>query len=498
MIDFKPRAMMERAIDQMRKSIAESRSDGKVSPKVGAVLLHVGDESPGRGGRIQEAYRGELRDGDHAEFTLLERKNRDRALDKCVLFATLEPCAPGARKHPKLSCAERIVLARIKKVWIGIEDPDPTVARRGIEYLRSCGVEVLIFDRDLQEIIQEENAEFLKQARQRAVEAIQPKEVILSPLELPPPAVDWSDFSTDALNAYRRAANMPEETESETFQRRLLQQGVLKEINGTLKPSGFGNVLFGKTPRTSTPQAGVLATIHYANGKEEVKDFDGPQVLVPSDLIKWLRDKLPNVIDRSDATRSEQSDPLFELVREGIVNAIVHRDYSIEGAKCQLHVYPNKLEILSPGNPVFPITFEQIQGFDAPMLSRNPVLHFVFAKMGLAEERGLGLKSMRSRATESGLPLPKYSQLPPYINLTLFPSSKSSLESLASEIADQLNESERAGWVWLSKVGVANTPEYSAAMSLDERTSRRHLQQFVKIGLVRKVGAGKATKYETN
>jgi len=118
--------------------------------------------------------------------------------------------------------------------------------------------------------------------------------------------------------------------------------------------------------------------------------------------------------------------------------------------------------------------------------------------MGLAEERGLGLKSMRARATEAGLPLPKYSLAAPYIKLTLFPFSQSSFESLASEIADQLNESERAGWEWLSKVGVANTPEYSAALSLDDRTARRHLQQFVKLGLARRVGAGKATKYETN
>ena len=55
-----------------------------------------------------------------------------------------------------------------------------------------------------------------------------------------------------------------------------------------------------------------------------MKDFDGPQVLVPRDAIQWLRDKLPNVIDRTDAQRSDKSDPLFELIREGIVNAIVH------------------------------------------------------------------------------------------------------------------------------------------------------------------------------
>src|SRR5438876_2745962 len=74
------------------------------------------------------------------------------SLDGAKLFATLEPCAPGARKHPKLGCAERIVNARIKEVWVGIEDPDPLVDRQGIKYLQEHGVTVTVFDRDLQEI----------------------------------------------------------------------------------------------------------------------------------------------------------------------------------------------------------------------------------------------------------------------------------------------------------------------------------------------------------
>src|SRR5579859_3890783 len=157
------RGLMERAVEIMRQSLAEPRADGKASPKVGAVLLKSD-------GTIDVACRGELRHGDHAEYTLLERKNRHSKLDEAVLFATLEPCAPKARSYPKLGCAERIVLARIKEVWVGIEDPDPTVDRKGIKYLQDAGVTVHMFDRDLQEVIQNENKEFIKQALERAAD----------------------------------------------------------------------------------------------------------------------------------------------------------------------------------------------------------------------------------------------------------------------------------------------------------------------------------------
>ncbi|MDZ4346719.1 MAG: hypothetical protein U1E51_30265 [Candidatus Binatia bacterium] len=73
---------MERTIEVMRQSVREPRKDDKSSPKVGVVLRKAD-------GTIETACRGELRYGDHAEFTLLERKNRDNKLDGSVLFAPL-------------------------------------------------------------------------------------------------------------------------------------------------------------------------------------------------------------------------------------------------------------------------------------------------------------------------------------------------------------------------------------------------------------------------
>ena len=166
--------------------------------------------------------------------------------------------------------------------------------------------------------------------------------------------------------------------------------------------------------------------------------------------LQWIRDKLPNPIDRSAARRREAHEPLFELARKGIVNALVHRDYGIEGAKCQLIVTPDTIVVKSPGAPVPPITLEQMQSFSAPMLSRNPVLHYVFARMELAEERGLGLKSMRNDAQRAHLPLPKYTWEDPYLVLTIYRSESGVVGSLDAETLASLSKSERSGWKWLA------------------------------------------------
>ena len=329
---FNSRNLMELAIEVMRQSVPEPRTDGKVDPKVGAMLYKPD-------GTIETACRGELRHGDHAEFTLLERKNRGNNLDGSILFATLEPCAKGARKHPKLSCAERIFLARIKEVWIGIQDPDPTVARKGIGYLIRKGLTVHMFDRDLQEVIEKENKEFLDQATERAAEIEEePVKVALSPLENRLPTAELRDFSDNALETYRQRAKIADVVGSDAFNRRLLRQGILKEEGGVLVPTGFGFLLFGREPRTVMRQAGLLGLILYPSGQSERREFDEPAVMILDQVEKWLKNKLPNVFGRDQVHRQEGPALPFEMVREAVANALIHRDYSIGGAKCQIGV----------------------------------------------------------------------------------------------------------------------------------------------------------------
>ena len=486
---FNSRKMMEQAIEVMKQSINERRLDNKASPLVGAVLLKPD-------GNIETAHRGELREGDHAEFTLLERKNRATKLDGSILFATLEPCAPGARNHPKLSCAERIVNARIKEVWVGITDPDPMVDRKGIKYLQDHGVTVHMFDHDLQEEIQAVNQEFIAQALERkaAVEELE-EDTALSALEHPATAADLTDFSKEVLGRYHSLCKIEESVDSEGFRRRLAQQGLLTADGPAFVPSGFGMLLFGQSPREGMPQAGLLGTIHWPDGSEEVRDFDGPMLLIPEQAIQWLKDKLPNPIDRSGAQRKDANESFYELVREGIVNALVHRDYTIEGAKCQLVITPDTITIRSPGYPVKPIELKQLQGFNAPMLSRNPILHYVFAKMELAEERGLGLKSMKTKASDAGLPLPTYAWEDPYLVLKLYRSGKGAVRVLGANVLERLNADAKDTWQIILSKQPMTSAEVMTETGFDERKAQRVLRKLMDEGLVQRIGMGRATQY---
>jgi ATP-dependent DNA helicase RecG len=481
------RKYMKLAVEEMGKSVPEPRKDGKLTPKVGAVLVLPT-------GEVVTAHRGELRNGDHAEFTLLERKCRDRNIAGSALFVTLEPCADGARKEPKRACARRVVAARIKEVWVGREDPYPTVATKGIAYLKEMGVEVNLFDGDLQDEISRENDDFIKKAEEAAAiyeEDKPPQGLSRSALDDVSRAT-FGDLSPTALTAYKKKLGIESDAQLE---RTLSDEGLLVEEDGELRPTGFCTLLFGSNPRSRYPQAGVMATIEYAGGGEELEDFEGPLIEIPDKVEAWLKDKLPNLINRNQMTRTEGENLPLAPIREGLVNALIHRDYDIEGAKVQLKITPDAFSIQSPGKPISPITVEKMASFTASTLSRNPKLHYVFKQMNLAEERNRGMKTLRDLQDEGDL-VPTVIFDDPYLTLALHTNPESAANEIAgTSVTDQLTPEEREGLHTLFSRRHLSAAEYAKELGVTTRTAQRHLGRFVQLGLASRKGAGPSTRY---
>lgn len=83
---FNPSHLMEKAVEVMKASVREQRADDTIPPKVGAVLWKPD-------GTVETACRGELREGDHAEYTLLER-NFPRSFAGCIGARGLQQITP--------------------------------------------------------------------------------------------------------------------------------------------------------------------------------------------------------------------------------------------------------------------------------------------------------------------------------------------------------------------------------------------------------------------
>jgi ATP-dependent DNA helicase RecG len=410
-----------------------------------------------------------------------------------VLFTTLEPCVK--RNDPKVPCCRRTTNARIKTVYVGIGDPDPTVDGKGILHLEKSGVDVIMFDYDLQKIIEKENTEFRKQAIERKNEIETVEEIPV--IEQVVSNMDFDELSAEALQKYILKAKLSYQIDQPQFKKHLTNIGVLAidTASNTLKPTGVGILLFGANPRETFKQAALKCSADYGDYQGKPESFDQPLVLIPDLVEDWLKKSLAQFKDTSSFERKDKSSFPIEVLREAVINAIVHRDYTIEGGKSSILINSDSIVINSPGAPLPSISLEQLNTFKAPSLSRNPIIAYVFNEMEYMEETGLGMSTLKSLNEKYDLPLPEYTFEEPFLKLT-FPKTFDAVKKVSKHTGVvNLNNEELKGYEFIkSKVEIKRS-DYEEHFEFDKKKAERHLNKMVEEDLIERKGAGRSTYY---
>lgn len=116
--------------------------------------------------------------------------------------------------------------------------------------------------------------------------------------------------------------------------------------------------------------------------------------------------KVKTIIDSETGRRRDKTEYPVSAVREAILNALIHRDYSMhtEGTPVQINFFQDRLEIHSPGNLYGRMTVEQL-GRARPDL-RNPALAVMAESLTGAENRYSGIPTIRKEMALAGLPEP--------------------------------------------------------------------------------------------
>ena len=262
----------------------------------------------------------------------------------------------------------------------------------------------------------------------------------------------------------------------------------LDKASKTHKPNGNGILLFGKEPRNTFKGAALKCTAKLGNYEFKPESFDQALVLVPDLAQEWLKRVLAQEKDTSSFKRIEKESFPLEVLREAVINAIVHRDYSIQGSKNSINIDDDAIIIKSPGAPPSTITLNQLNTFKAPSYSRNPVISLVFNKMGYVEETGLGMESLKSLNEKYGLPLPEYDYNNPLLSLT-FPKTMEAVKKVSHHPnVAKLNDSQLKGYEWLKSVGEASRRDYSVHFDIGYKTAQRHLAAMKELDLIRDNG----------
>ncbi len=201
----------------------------------------------------------------------------------------------------------------------------------------------------------------------------------------------------------------------------LFQRGCLAQHQDDFVPTNAGILLFGKSPKQYSLSSEVTA-VRFAGDKMgdtfNRQDISGT---LPEQIRRtetFLADNLrKSVTLKQSMKRDEDYEYPMEAVRELIVNAVAHRDYSIQGDNIRLHIYSNHLEVHSPGSLPGPMTLDNIKD---ERFSRNPIIVQVLSDMGFIERLGYGVDRVIELMESKGFQTPKFTNTPSgfKVNLT--------------------------------------------------------------------------------
>lgn len=199
-----------------------------------------------------------------------------------------------------------------------------------------------------------------------------------------------------------RQQEAPPNDNDAAWQALLLNTEILVEGGVTLS----GILLFGETPNRFLPQAGIDAAAYPGTEKDyaarERAALRGPMTplfdqdgrLVEAGLVEQAVDFVRrntgiSAVLKEGARRIEKPTYPPEVIREAIVNALIHRDYLLSGTDIELSIFQDRLEVVSPGRLPNGITPERMRA--GTRAARNQLLKDVMRDYGYLEHMGMGV-----------------------------------------------------------------------------------------------------------
>ncbi|HGD5595181.1 TPA: ATP-binding protein [Streptococcus agalactiae] len=134
-----------------------------------------------------------------------------------------------------------------------------------------------------------------------------------------------------------------------------------------------------------------------ANGRMDALDdieFEGNIIYLLKASLDFVKRNSKKMWKKGPVYRIEYPEYPERAVQEALVNALIHRDYSVIGSEVHVDIYDDRLEIYSPGGMYDGTFVQDLNPLNVSSTRRNPIIADVFARMDLMERRGSGLRKI--------------------------------------------------------------------------------------------------------
>jgi ATP-dependent DNA helicase RecG len=242
----------------------------------------------------------------------------------------------------------------------------------------------------------------------------------ISPVE----GTSINDLNLDVIREYflkYNAFDLNDESKEAT-KRILLNADIMIEANDKALCTVGGLMVFGKNPEQRLPQNGV--SFAHFKGTEIINELIDKKVIIgriqdiADQLIVIMKNnmKSPSVINGLKREENEEY-PLLVL-REAIVNTLVHRNYSINGSKIRVFMFDDRIEFHSPGRLPNTVTIEKMK--IGVSYARNPFLVKYMENLRYIDQLGRGIPMILKSMKDIGAKEPFLQELGEEFILTVY------------------------------------------------------------------------------
>lgn len=302
------------------------------------------------------------------------------------------------------------------------------------------------------------------------------------PYESTPTSVGVGELNRPQLEAYQRAIGSSSVGE-------MLMARDLVNRQGLVTTAAV--LLFDERPQMEFPSA-YVRVLKY---DDDTRGLGSAMTLIEDIRIEGsipaqittAADKIEELIPRrQQLTASGRFERVPIIPRdawlEGLVNAVVHRSYSMMGDHIRVEMFPHRIEITSPGR--FPGLVDPASPLTVGRYARNPRIARVCADMGITRELGEGIKRIFHEMRNRGLTEPIYTQAASSVSLVL-----SSGDAVDSSVLDTFSKSSRKVLSIMRLEGrPLGTGQVADLAGIARPTAGRALKALEEAGLVRWTG----------
>jgi len=291
------------------------------------------------------------------------------------------------------------------------------------------------------------------------------------------------------------------------FEEVLKQLRIVRDVDGVIRPTLAGLLMFGVYPQTFEPQL-VITFLHYYGTDEAEKTPRGERFLDNRKFEGPIPDMVEAAVNYVMASirKSSLIEGLFrrdvpeypeEAVREVVLNAVAHRDYSpyVRGSYVQVRLFADRLEVQSPGGLYGNVSEENLEEESS---TRNGVLMRLMEDLHLVENRGSGIRAMLEAMRRANLEPPRFEDKRSSFWVTFRNHTLMSPEAITwlNQFAGlPLNDRQRLALVYLRYNDQITNSDYQRLNQVDALAAGRDLRGLVQAGLAEQESARRWTYY---